>query len=147
MTQLSNQHGVTKWAIGGHSAGGNTAASLVRKQLLPTNITTKVLLWGVGTTQDLAQSAADVQALCITASNDVFRKNSLGKGLKTFDHWGQGDWARLKHIEIQGGNHGGFADYPPQTYPRVDGTRTITLAEQHEQVVQATAEFLLAKHK
>ena len=144
MTQLQQTHGVTvgTWALAGHSAGGSAVADMVRQRRLAG--VDRVVLWGVNTTQDLERTP-HVQALCITASKDGFKGNSMGRGLPSFDSWAGVD--RLQHVEIQGGNHGGFGDYPPQTFPRKDGIREIPLAEQHKQIVQATAKFLLSKEE
>lgn len=143
LKQIETRHGVRaqKWTLAGHSAGGNAVANVVREQKLPGMH--RLVLWGVNTTQDLEQHE-HVQALCITASNDGFKGNSMGRGLPSFDSW-KDLGSRLQHVEIQGGNHGGFGDYPPQTFPRKDGAREIPLAEQHKQIVQATSEFLLSK--
>mmetsp|Transcript_7858 Transcript_7858/g.14967 ORF Transcript_7858/g.14967 Transcript_7858/m.14967 type:complete len:390 (-) Transcript_7858:311-1480(-) len=149
ISQVQSRHGisVSQWALAGHSAGGSTVAGMMQDaQLLQKNVH-RVVLWGVNTTQDLERTTSSkVQALCITASQDGFKGKSMGRGSPDFaTAWK--DLPRLQHVEIQGGNHGGFADYPPQSFPRPDGVREITLAQQHEQIVQATAKFLLSKHE
>ena len=43
---------------------------------------------------------------------------------------------------IAGGNHAGFGFYGPQRFPRDDGERTISLAEQQLQVARITTDWL-----
>jgi pimeloyl-ACP methyl ester carboxylesterase len=52
---------------------------------------------------------------------------------------------RTIHYDIMGGNHAGFADYLIQTFPKMDGQRTISLEEQHTQMTNVTCQFLLNK--
>ena len=88
-----------------------------------------------------------VRALAITASNDGLQHSSMAD-MSSFGVWGESDTkGRLFHVVIQGGNHGGFADYPCQTFPLPDGERSISLQEQHRQAVQATVEFLMPKQE
>lgn len=49
--------------------------------------------------------------------------------------------AAVVHV-IAGGNHAGFGFYGPQKFPRADGERTISLAEQQLQVARTTADWL-----
>ena len=141
--QTVHQIQVQNWTLAGHSAGASTVADMVRKQQLGPDMN-RVVLWGIVTTQDL-EHYPHVRGLCVAASKDGFKGNSMGRGAPTFDSW-EALHPRLQYVEVQGGNHGGFADYPHQTFPRNDGERDISLAEQHRQVVQATAQFLLS-HK
>ena len=157
LDEIESKHGIRakSWAVGGHSAGGSTVVSMAQKPFVESCTKNKnggtnkinfdrLVLWGVNTTQDL-EKLHHVHALTVTASKDGFKGNSMGKGLKSFDAWGKGELVRLQNVEIQGGNHGGFADYPKQMFPREDGDREITLQSQHEQVVEVTAKFLLGK--
>lgn len=45
----------------------------------------------------------------------------------------------VTHEVVKGGNHGGFAEYPPTLF---DGNRKIDLAVQHEIVSEITVNFL-----
>jgi hypothetical protein len=136
---------VNEWSLGGHSAGGSCAFDLVQvlnmKKLVlyashsPTDKRTHLL------NDDGSSRAYAVKVLCVDATNDGI----LGRESP----------ARLSHFKtkmvppdtvfytIQGGNHSGFAHFGPQTYPRMDGVRSIPLLEQQRQCVKVTASFLL----
>jgi len=149
ITQVESIHEirVNKWAVAGHSVGGSTVAGMMRDPCPSLSGIHHVILWGVNTTQDLERdTSSQIHALCITASEDGFRGKSMGRGSPDFDKAWE-NVSRLQHVEIRGGNHGGFADYPPQIFPRRDGAREITLAQQHERIVQATVNFLLSKQE
>eukprot|EP01082_Thalassiosira_pseudonana_P014744 g13250.t1 g13250 contig8:256192-257746(+) len=47
------------------------------------------------------------------------------------------------YVTIEGGNHSGCAHYPDQTFPLVDGNRSITLEEQQDQTTKVTVDFLV----
>ncbi|GAX14816.1 hypothetical protein FisN_29Lh021 [Fistulifera solaris] len=119
---------VRNWALGGHSLGGLTAQELLPK--MPE--ISQLVLWGVNYPRATPISPT-VTELVVTASQDGFRFSDPPPSTP-----------EIQRYEIKGGNHGGFGDYPHQTYPRPDGTRTISLTEQHEQVARVTAQFLLS---
>lgn len=123
-----SNHSVRNWALGGHSFGGLTAQELLPK--MPE--ISKLVLWGVNFPRETPISPT-VPELVVTASQDGFR---FGDPLPSTPE--------IQRFEVVGGNHGGFGDYPHQTYPRPDGTRTISLSDQHEQVARVTAQFLMS---
>jgi hypothetical protein len=138
----AQEYGVTveKWSIGGHSMGGYTATMIMKK----TSFFHSLVLYGVNKSYEIEND--DIDALAITASNDGFLKSKYAE-MSTFDSWGKKDsTGKLIHVVIEGGNHSGFGDYPRQTFPLLDGERTIPLEEQHRQMVEITSKFLMRKH-
>jgi hypothetical protein len=124
-----SNHSVRNWALGGHSFGGLTAQELLPKM----SEISKLVLWGVYYPPRDTPISPTVPELMVTASQDGFRFGDPPPSTPAIELY-----------EVPGGNHGGFGDYPHQTYPRPDGTRTISLTEQHEQVARVTAQFLLS---
>ena len=104
-------------------------------------------MWGMGSPKELEKKKnlhdAAVDALVIVGSEDVFyqqlsdddRNEFLNRLPKT----------RTTFLEIEGGNHSGFAHYGPQMYPINDGERSITLDEQQDAIVAATITFLVGE--
>ena len=104
-------------------------------------------MWGMGSPKELEKKKnlhdAAVDALIIVGSEDVFyqqlsdddRDEFLNRLPKT----------RTTFLEIEGGNHSGFAHYGPQMYPIKDGERSITLDEQQDAIVAATITFLVGE--
>ena len=100
-------------------------------------------MWGMGSPKELEKKKnlhdAAVDALVIVGSEDVFyqqlsdddRNEFLNRLPKT----------RTTFLEIEGGNHSGFAHYGPQMYP----IRSITLDEQQDAIVAATITFLVGE--
>jgi dienelactone hydrolase len=135
------EHGFTvaKWAIGGHSLGGFTAMAIMKKS----RFFDSLVLYGCNRSYELETTA--LRVLSVTATNDGLAK-SKGSNIESYEPWKEDKYkGRLLHMAIEGGNHGGFGDYPQQTYPAPDGDRTISLEEQHKQIVETTARFLLVK--
>lgn len=130
---------VDEWALGGHSMGASAAWNI-----LPTLGWSKIVLLAStssGEKQVSLRDTTDHLVLCIDASNDgllagipesfktKFRETMIHPGCTTF-------------VMIQGGNHAGFGNYGPQTWPMADGERTISLETQHEKTVDAIFSFL-----
>lgn len=104
-------------------------------------------MWGMGSPKELEKKKnlhdAAVDALVIVGSEDVFyqqlsdddRNEFLNRLPKT----------RTTFLEIEGGNHSGFAHYGPQIHPIKDGERSITLDEQQDAIVAATITFLVGE--
>jgi hypothetical protein len=135
------KYGITvdKWSIGGHSLGGFTAMAIVKKS----RFFDSLVLYGVNRSYELETTS--LRVLSMTATNDGLAK-SKSSNLESYEPWKEDKYkGRLLHIAIEGGNHGGFGDYPQQMYPLPDGDRTISLEEQHKQIAEATARFLLGK--
>jgi hypothetical protein len=140
---LAQTHGINadKWSIGGHSMGGYTATMIVKK----CDFFDSLILYGVNKSYDIENTS--IRALALTASNDGFLASPYSN-LSTFGRWGTSDTrGKLLHVVIEGGNHSGFGDYSRQTFPLPDGERTISLEEQHRQIVDLTTNFLMRKSK
>ena len=139
--QIKEQHGISaeKWSIGGHSMGGYTAMVIAKK----TDYYASLVLYGVNKNYEIEKTA--IRTLAITASNDGLQHSPMAD-ISTFESWDKPEYeGRLHHVVIEGGNHSGFGDYPRQTFPLPDGERTILLEEQHRQIVEVTAKFLMPK--
>jgi hypothetical protein len=121
---------VKTWVIGGHSLGGAMAANYAIKH--PEQISGLVLLASYpASSDDLSQSG--IQVLSMYGTQDQvadYAKIEASKALLPRD---------TQFIPVEGGNHAGFGWYGPQAG---DGEATISRAEQQEQVVQASLEFL-----
>ncbi|KAL7478113.1 hypothetical protein ACHAW6_003894 [Cyclotella cf. meneghiniana] len=153
---------VDEWAIGGHSMGGHLAIAACANEMSST--LKKVVLWGVGAyplpsmypSKVLRDSTSDVDVLLINGSNDTIVKNSFGgeNAMEVLESKlpprAGSDATSGKgctfYITIEGGNHSGCAHYGPQTYPRRDADRTITLEEQQNQMAKLTTDFLLGNY-
>lgn len=140
---------VQEWVLAGHSLGATLALNAA------TNMDSvhKVILCGVGrdamgVSSDLRSS--NKQVLVVNGSNDPFVtdcteeqktdfQNCLPQGCEDKSTTTK---ARTTFVTIDGGNHAGFAHYGPQTYPKLDGERTLSIDEQQEQFVQRTLELL-----
>ncbi|KAL3816307.1 hypothetical protein ACHAXA_011068 [Cyclostephanos tholiformis] len=160
---------VDEWAVGGHSLGGALAMTVVANELHST--VKRVVLWGVMSYPHPSvypgpplRDIDGVHVLVVNGSEDGII-NSMGGGDKstkfeesmpprssalsssTMDAAPPGNDAQGQtlFVTIRGGNHSGFADYGPQTYPVQDGTRTITLYEQQCKTAEVTADFLFGR--
>jgi len=163
---------VVDWAIGGHDFGGMAAATVVRdlnlrkcvvllgRMMMPmTSPTTTTSHDPRGSSfvvsfllrqlfhkqknnhnHDMKQKE-DVQFLCIQASNNKSEGDTT-EGHFLPDLFGVAPEA-VQYETILGGNHAGFGHYGPQSFPIVDGKRTIPLAEQQLQTAESIASFLL----
>lgn len=138
---LEGKYGVTanEWSVGGHSLGCLAAQEIV---VSTPNFFRKIVLWG--TYRELILGAAPVDLLVVQASNDAIGdpyregppREAFLKSLRAVQ-------GRYCYYDIMGGNHGGFGDYEDQTYPLMDGKRTIPLEAMHNELVDVTASFLL----
>jgi hypothetical protein len=149
LAEIKDKHHLTvqEWSVGGHSLGGHAAAAMIDK--ISDDIISKLVMWGVHMLPGLNLRNSTAQTLLVTASEDGFRFPDEGSA----DHLFQKLPARVNSLddstasttfwyEIKGGNHAGFANYGPQNYSKVDGNRTISLDEQHKQIVQVVSRFL-----
>mmetsp|Transcript_26664 Transcript_26664/g.63954 ORF Transcript_26664/g.63954 Transcript_26664/m.63954 type:complete len:646 (+) Transcript_26664:175-2112(+) len=161
---------VDEWSIGGHSLGGHVAIAAVSNEMSST--VKKVVLWGVSCYPDQTnypcrrtlRELGDVGVLVINGTNDDIRLSTKVTGMRadraaarfegklpplsplsSDDAVASGDsGGRTLHVMIEGGNHSGCAHYGPQTFPVMDGVRTITLEQQQRRTAEATADFLLS---
>ena len=133
---------VKDWALGGHSVGGSCAFDLVQRLNM-----SKLVLFASHSSFDKRAHLVDskVKVLCVDATNDGILSRESSQRMEHFKtHMVPAD--TIFYI-IQGGNHSGFGHYGPQTFPRLDGERTIPLMEQQRQCVEVTASFLLDNDK
>jgi hypothetical protein len=111
----------------------------------------KLVLWCVYSSPDWNLRNSTAQTQLVTASENglrfpdeesaeknLFQKlpvrvNSLDESTASTTFW----------YDIKGGNHAGFANYGSQTFLIVDGNRTISLEDQHQQMVQVVSRFIL----
>ena len=123
---------IKKWVIGGHSVGGTAACTYA----VQTNTISGVAIWASLSGTDL--SATSIKVLSVYGSLDGHASPSdvmENAGLLPPD---------TVFVEIQGGNHTqfGYIDPSPDAYLEDDNAATITLEDQTQQIVQATADFL-----
>jgi dienelactone hydrolase len=151
LAEIKNKHQVTvqEWSVGGHSLGGHAAASMIDK--ISDDVISKLVMWGVYSLSGLNLRNSTAQTLLMTATEDGF--NWPVNGSKK-DELFQKLPARVQSLddsaasttfwyEIKGGNHAGFANYGPQNFSKPDGNRTISLEEQHQQIVEVVSRFIL----
>lgn len=135
---------VKQWAVGGHSMGAFQAFEVIGD--LKPDIS-KLVMWGIGKPDELATEVnlhdATVDALVIVGPEDVFYQQLSEEDRNAF--FSKLPKTRTTFLEIEGGNHSGFAHYGPQTFPLKDGERSITLDEQQDDVVAATITFLVGE--
>lgn len=139
--QQIQRQGITadRWSIGGHSMGGYTAMMIAKKS----DYFDSLVMYGVNKNYELEKT--NIRALSITASRDGLAHSKMAD-LSSYEAWKQPIvQGRLFHKIIEGGNHSGFGDYPRQTFPLPDGERTISLEQQHSQIVKHTVAFLMPK--
>jgi dienelactone hydrolase len=121
---------IDRWVIGGHSLGGAMAAQYADGH---TEVIDGLVLWAAYPAGGTDLSDTDLVVTSVSASED---------GLASAEET-QGSAAQLPpgttFVEIEGGNHAGFGSYGPQGG---DGVATISPAEQHRQVVEATLALL-----
>jgi len=119
---------IASWVIGGHSLGGAMAAEYAKKNA--------DRLDGLILFASYPASAEDfvdfpIPVLTITASRDP------GSVRQEAFYETVAPWA--SRAVIEGGNHRQYADYG---FQKDDGLATISAAEQQEQIVAATVQFL-----
>lgn len=135
---------IKEWAIGGHSMGALCAHSLLT-EMKP--LITKLVLWGTIRSKAAARKPlkddAETEVLVLVGSEDPFYSKEDWKRLR--DELPKRPGATIFH-EIDGGNHSGFVHYGPQTFPKRDGDRTITLDKQQSIAVRETVNFLFGNN-
>ena len=119
-----------------HKSMGAYAAMRVTPQFKPINL----VVWGAGTLKDWRtdlQSEANVRTLVVQGSCDSMCQFTAVTEKQFLSELPPNTVYRT----IDGGNHCGFASYPP--VPMHDGVAKISRKEQHRQVCSETANFLL----
>jgi hypothetical protein len=151
LAEIKNKHHITvqEWSVGGHSLGGHAAASMIDR--ISDDVISKLVMWGVYSLPGLNLRNSTAQTLLVTATEDGFnwptngtQKEDLFQKLPSRVHSLDDSAASTTFwYEIKGGNHAGFANYGPQYFSKPDGNRTISLEEQHQQIVQVVSRFIL----
>lgn len=133
---MADFEGVDVWNLGGHSLGGTTACNLVAE----TKAEKKIGASGV--CMHAAYSLLDVctvpglRSLQVLAELDgIVSSDKLHDNAKFLPD-------DIKVVVVAGGNHSGFGYYGPQTFPKVDGQRSISLAEQQAAVIDHTVSWI-----
>ena len=107
----------------------------------------KLIMWGMNKPDQFPEGVnlhdSSVDALVVVGSEDPSYKQLSEEDRTAF--FSKLPKTRTTFLEIEGGNHSGFAHYGPQTFPLKDGERTITLDEQQDATVAATISFLVGK--
>lgn len=141
---------VRAWTVAGHSmGGGGYGAALVASRLAGSErvVVDSLVMWASvitqGTGVDLSRHAR-LRSLVVLASEDtvVPPNGKVEDGSRTRANLHRFGAPRTRLVVVPGGNHGGFGHYGPQTFPRLDRPRTISLAAQQSRVVHHTALFL-----
>jgi hypothetical protein len=150
---------IKTWTIGGHSmGGGGYGAALVAARLLSrgprimeSSVDARIdglVMWAAVITSSTGVdlSGSQMRSVVILGSEDsvVPPEGTVEDGSLTRDNLRRFGAPTTKLVVVQGGNHGGFGHYGPQTFPRLDNPRTISLEEQQAQVIKHTAAFLRA---
>lgn len=143
MDEVTSQHEVKEWAIGGHDMGMIPAMQLVEKLNL-----SKLVLWGAYDPWNIVNlSSSKINVLVVMPSNDMywkvlseaqiskFRSNLPPEaGAASTPNRGSSVYKML-----EGGNHSGFAHYGPV---KEDGERTMSSQDQQKSCATVTALFL-----
>jgi dienelactone hydrolase len=119
---------IESWTIGGHSLGGAMAAEHAKNNV---DSLAGLIMFASFPANNEAFIDFPIPILTIIASNDP------GAPRQEEFYAILGDVGR--RVIIEGGNHRQFADY---SFQRGDGVATISAAEQQEQIIAATVEFL-----
>lgn len=119
---------IESWVIGGHSLGGAMAAEYAKNNSEKLD---GLIMYASYPANNNDFTDFPIPILCITASNDP------GTTGQTAFYEDISESATL--VIIEGGNHKQYADY---SFQRNDGIPTITAAEQQDQIIEATVQFL-----
>ena len=119
---------IESWVIGGHSLGGAMAAEYAKNN---PNRVDGLIMFASYPANNEAFVGFPRPILSIIGSNDP--------GAPQQDAFYQAIRGSAQRVIIEGGNHRQYADYP---FQRDDGTATISAAEQQDQIITATVQFL-----
>ena len=119
---------IESWTIGGHSLGGAMAAEHAKNNV---DSLAGLIMFASYPANNEEFVDFPIPILTIIASNDP------GRAEQEEFYATLGDVGT--RVIIEGGNHRQFADY---SFQRGDGVATISAAEQQEQIIAATVEFL-----
>jgi pimeloyl-ACP methyl ester carboxylesterase len=133
---ISDYGTIKKWAIGGHSVGGLAAAIYGRTS----DRVSGVVIWACYVDEANRLDNTTLKVLSVTGSLDGRATPEAVQAGAVYLP------ADTVFVEIEGGNHTQFGYIDPSPYPHPyieqDNPATITLEEQQQQIVQATADFL-----
>lgn len=123
-----------RWSLGGHSMGAFCAMRLSSELMNPSHL----VFWGMGPYKEARSniSSTTIPVLVVHGSNDKLCEY-------TPEAWNDFEKDLPPHcvyVVIPGATHNQFATYSND--PAVDGIPGISSEEQHQLVVEATAEFL-----
>lgn len=121
---------ITTWVIAGHSLGG--AAATIFAENNPTTIAA-IALW-----DSYPANSADLSNNAISAIS-IFGTTNDFPNTENFNDAKHLLPADTIFIAIEGANHAQFGDYGPQ---KGDVVASISMAEQHERVVEMMLEFI-----
>jgi hypothetical protein len=117
---------IKRWAIGGHSLGGVTAAMFVKSH---SDAVKAIVLWASYPADNMTDSRVTFTSIYGTNDGSVDKLVASRNLVLAPTQW----------VVIQGGNHAQFGYYGIQSG---DGVATISREEQHKQVVAATVDLL-----
>lgn len=119
-SKIIKKYNYTNWYIGGHSLGGAVAAWYANGN---SNVIKGLVMLAAYSTKQIPSS---MKVISIIASNDeVLNWNKYNSYISNLP-------SNYVEVNIQGGNHAQFGDYGAQSG---DGIATISLAEQHQIVI------------
>ncbi|KAL3940162.1 MAG: hypothetical protein SGBAC_005233 [Bacillariaceae sp.] len=143
---------VDEWSLAGHSAGATMALVLASKMSIGKLIMCGIARDALGVSPKFKTSPA--QVLVVNGSEDPFVQDKTKEQWQEFQNLlppnvNEKEDAKTtkggtEYVTIEGGNHAGYAHYGPQTHPRPDGDRKITMEEQQDAFVQKAVQFLLS---
>ena len=118
---------IQHWAVGGHSLGGVASALFAKGQPEIEGL----IFWASYPADDSFRNS-NIKVLSIYGTNDM-------AGMEKFDETKKLLPQDTQFIVMDGGNHAQFGDYGPQPGDKI---ATISRAEQHKQIVEASVNFL-----
>ena len=121
---------IAHWAIGGHSLGGSMAAAYARDHQ---SALTALILLAALPPKSIDLSSMGLRTLLISASEDSFIPDKKIAAAERFLP------VSLKHVVIQGGNHGQFGEYGMQ---KGDGKASLEGSRQRAMALDAVIGFL-----
>jgi len=141
------------WDMGGHSMGAYAAMHLSDVMLIKApfdvdmtrNRNRKLVVIAAGNVEFLVPDLSErveLDVLLIQGSKDGFANFQSDEEAWKFRT--KMPPTALTEQMIEGGNHMGFGAIPPSSF---DGTRTISLLQQHKETCSILVDFLLSKNK
>jgi acetyl esterase/lipase len=130
---LRQYDSIQTWAIGGHSVGGSFACAFTKQ--CPSQIN-GVVLWASWPSDSFSLADSDIQAISIYGTKDGYPED-IESGAQDLP-------PDAEFIQIEGGNHTqfGYYDTSPDPQQPHDNPAEITRAQQQEQIIRATVDFL-----